>query len=96
MPPGSIECPLVNVFGANLKGQSPCRVTPPERVGQLGSKMVAAPNRKRAAAAKPRSWRVTTIRSRGEHLGTVEAPDRERAEAVAVKAFDLNQDQPGG
>jgi hypothetical protein len=31
--------------------------------------------------------------SRGEYLGSVEAPDREKAEAVAIKQFDLNQDQ---
>jgi hypothetical protein len=33
------------------------------------------------------------IRSKGEYLGSVEAFDRERAEAVAVKQFDLDQDQ---
>jgi hypothetical protein len=43
----------------------------------------------------PRSWRVIIIRSKGEHLGTVEAPDRERAEAAAIKYFDLDQDQRG-
>jgi hypothetical protein len=32
--------------------------------------------RKRPAAANPRSWRVIIIRSRGEYLGSVEAPDR--------------------
>ena len=31
--------------------------------------------------------------SKGEHIGTVEAPDRERAEAVAIKQFDLDDDQ---
>jgi hypothetical protein len=51
--------------------------------------------KKEAAAAKLRSWRVVIIRSRGEHLGTVEAPDRERAEAAAIKYFDLDQDQRG-
>jgi hypothetical protein len=40
-----------------------------------------------------RSWRVIIIRSRGEYLGSVEAPDRERAETVAVKQSDLDQDQ---
>jgi hypothetical protein len=35
------------------------------------------------------------MRSRGEHLGTVEAPNRERAEAEAVKLFDLDRDQRG-
>jgi hypothetical protein len=49
--------------------------------------------RKKAAAAKLRSWRVLIIRSKGEYLGSVEAPDRERAEAVAVKLFQLDQDQ---
>jgi hypothetical protein len=43
--------------------------------------------------ANLRSWRVIIIRSKGEYLGSVEAPDRERAEAVAVKQFDLDQDQ---
>jgi hypothetical protein len=33
------------------------------------------------------------MRSRGEYLGSVEAPDRERAEALAVKQFDLDHDQ---
>jgi hypothetical protein len=43
--------------------------------------------RKKAAAAKLRSWRVVIIRSRGEHLGTVAASDRDRAET------DLEQEQ---
>jgi hypothetical protein len=33
------------------------------------------------------------MRSKGEHIGTVEAPDRERAEAVAIKQFDLDRNQ---
>jgi hypothetical protein len=49
--------------------------------------------RQRPAAAKLRSWRVIIIRSKGEYLGVVEAPDRERAEAVAVKEF--GQDKRG-
>jgi hypothetical protein len=49
--------------------------------------------KKPTAAANLRSWRVIIIRSKGEYLGTVEAPDRERAEAVAVKQFDLEHDQ---
>jgi hypothetical protein len=32
-----------------------------------------------------RSWRVIIIRSKGEYLGAVEAPDRGKAEAVAIK-----------
>jgi len=49
--------------------------------------------RQKPAAAKLRSRRVIIIRSKGEHLGTVEAPDRERAEAVAIKEFALDGDQ---
>jgi len=43
--------------------------------------------------ANVRSWRVHHRRSRGEYLGSVEAPDRERAVGVAIKQFDLDQDQ---
>ena len=52
-----------------------------------------APKGKKATAAKLRSWRVIIMRSKGEHIGTVEAPDRERAEAVAIKQFALDQHQ---
>jgi hypothetical protein len=51
--------------------------------------------RKKATAANLRSRRVIIIRSKGEYLGSVEAPDRERAEAVAIKRFDFDQDQRG-
>jgi hypothetical protein len=51
---------------------------------------------RRTHPKKPaKSWRVLIIRSRGEYLGSVEAPDRERAEAVAIKQFQLDQDQRG-
>ena len=33
------------------------------------------------------------IRSKGKYLGSVEAPDRERAQAVAIKQFALDDDQ---
>jgi hypothetical protein len=36
---------------------------------------------------------VAIIRKRGEYLGTVEAVDKEAAEAAAVKAFDLTDEQ---
>ena len=36
---------------------------------------------------------VTIIRSRREYLGSVEAPDRQRAEAAAIKQVDLDNDQ---
>jgi hypothetical protein len=35
------------------------------------------------------------MRSKGEYLGSVEAPDRERAQATAIKQFELDQDQRG-
>jgi hypothetical protein len=49
--------------------------------------------KKKPIAANLRSWRVIIMHSRGEYLGSVEAPDRERAEAVAIKQFDLGHDQ---
>jgi hypothetical protein len=48
---------------------------------------------KRTNPKKPaKSWRVIIMRSRGELLGYVEALDRERAEAVAIKLFALDDD----
>jgi hypothetical protein len=49
--------------------------------------------RKRLAAAKLRSWRVSTIRKRGQYLGTVEAPNEKAAEAAAVAEFDVSDEQ---
>ena len=40
-----------------------------------------------------RTWRVAIVRKRGEFLGTVEAVDREAAEAAAVEAFNLTDEQ---
>jgi hypothetical protein len=54
---------------------------------------LAAVSKRTHPQKPPRSWRVIIIRSKAEYLGSVEAPDRERAEAVAVKVFDLDQDQ---
>jgi hypothetical protein len=51
---------------------------------------VRAPSKKKAAAAKLRSWRVSILRQRD--LGTVEAPD-EAAETAAVAQFDLSEGQ---
>jgi hypothetical protein len=45
------------------------------------------------APTKPKLWRVTIIRKRGEVRGHVEAPTREAAERAAVKAFDLDDEQ---
>jgi hypothetical protein len=36
---------------------------------------------------------VRPMRNKGEYLGSVEVPDRERAEAVAIKLFALDDDQ---
>ena len=41
-------------------------------------------SRKKFASTRP----VIIIGSKGEYLGSVEASDRERAEAVAIKQFD--------
>jgi hypothetical protein len=51
--------------------------------------MMLRSKRKKFIAANLRSWRVIIMRSCGEYLGSVEAPDRERAEAVAIKAVCL-------
>jgi hypothetical protein len=49
--------------------------------------------KKKPLAAKLRNWRVAIMRSRAKPIGTVQAPDRKAAEAEAVKAFDLSEDQ---
>jgi hypothetical protein len=40
-----------------------------------------------------RSWRVSLIRKRAQVLGEVEAPNREAAEAAAVRTFGLSNEQ---
>ena len=45
------------------------------------------------APKKIRSWRVSLLRQRAHHLGTVEAPDERTAEAAAVVQFGLNEEQ---
>jgi hypothetical protein len=53
------------------------------RTGRGGISTVCDhPQRSRAPAANLRSWRVIIMRSRGEYLGSVEAPYRESAEVV--------------
>jgi len=44
-------------------------------------------------AAKLRSWRVSLLRSRAHHLGTVEAANEKAAEAAATKEFNLSDEQ---
>jgi hypothetical protein len=51
------------------------------------------PIRKKPTTAKLRSWRVFIIRRRAYHVGTVEAPNEKAAEAVAIKTFDLDDEQ---
>jgi hypothetical protein len=51
------------------------------------------PPAKKPTATKVRNWRVAIMRARGQPLGTVAAVDRAAAEAEAVKAFGLNEDQ---
>jgi hypothetical protein len=41
---------------------------------------------------EPQSWRVVLVRSRGELLGFVDASDRTEAELVAVRTFNLSQE----
>jgi hypothetical protein len=59
------------------------------------------PPRRRSAKDSPaklaqrlsRRWRVVLLRSKGETLGEVEAPDAEAAVAVAATQFDLDEVQ---
>jgi hypothetical protein len=98
VPPNSIACHLVKDFGPKLHPQTHSHTTPFCRVpSSWVAKMVARQSR-RTNPKKPtnlRSWRVVIMRSKGEYLGSVEAPGRESAEAVAIKQFDLDQDQRG-
>jgi hypothetical protein len=48
---------------------------------------------KETRATKLRSWRVSILRARAHHLGTIEAPDQRVAEAFAVKTFGLSDEQ---
>jgi hypothetical protein len=49
--------------------------------------------KKKATAAKLRSWRVTILRNRAELLGVVQAADERAAEKAAVVAFALDEDR---
>src|SRR5262249_52971256 len=50
-------------------------------------------SRRLGRASDGRGQPPIIMRSKGEHIGTVEAPDREMAEAVSIEQFDLDQDQ---
>ena len=45
------------------------------------------------ASRMKRRWRVVLLRSKGEILGEVEAPDMATAKAAAVVQFDLDEVQ---
>jgi hypothetical protein len=49
--------------------------------------------KKKSTGLPLRTWRVAIIKKRGEFLGTVEAMDQEAAEAAAVEAFNLTDEQ---
>ena len=51
------------------------------------------PAKKKATAAKLRTWRVSIIRNRAQFLGFVEAPDRQAAEAAAAKQINIGEEQ---
>jgi hypothetical protein len=51
------------------------------------------PPKKKPVGAKLRNWRVAIMRSRAHQLGTVQAQDQTAAEAEAIKAFGLSEDQ---
>jgi hypothetical protein len=48
---------------------------------------------KKLAGRMKRRWRVVLLRSKGEILGTVEAPDVAAAKAAAAVQFDLDEIQ---
>ena len=48
---------------------------------------------KKLAGRMKRRWRVVLLRSKGEILGQVEAPDAEAASAPAAVRFDLDEIQ---
>jgi hypothetical protein len=51
------------------------------------------PPKKKPTAAKLKRWRISIMRARGHHLGTVAAPDQKSAEDEAIRAFGLSDDQ---
>ncbi|SRR6266571_3625667 len=67
--------------GANLLASGPHVAQP--RARRLPCPETKLP--KLAPDSKLTGWRVSLIRERGEYLGHVEAPDRERAEASACR-----------
>ena len=52
-----------------------------------------SPSSRTKSNGSRRRWRVSLIRKRAQVLGYVDAPSREVAEAAAVSAFSLTEDQ---
>jgi hypothetical protein len=57
------------------------------------SKLRSRTSTKKKPVSPVRSWRASLIRKRSQVLGDVDAPSREAAEAAAVRAFNLNEQQ---
>jgi hypothetical protein len=82
---------------AEARFKSP-RAATPALAFHVGGHYLAGVSR-RINPTKPanlRSWRVIIMRSRGEYLGSVEAPDCARAEAIAVKSLTWTRTSSGG
>jgi hypothetical protein len=64
-------------------------------IPMIGPSMFVGMSRRTNPKSPPTcaDWRVIIIRSKGEYLGSVEAPDHEKAVAVAIKQFALDDDQ---
>ena len=62
---------------------------PSVRIGGAAALIGSRPIRSYSAITPPRA----IIRKRGEYFGTVEAVDQEAAEAAAVEAFNLTDEQ---
>jgi hypothetical protein len=52
-----------------------------------------SPSSRTKSNGSRRRWRVSLIRKRAQVLGYVDAPSREVAEAAAVSAFSLTDEQ---
>jgi hypothetical protein len=51
------------------------------------------PPTKKPTGSKIRNWRVAIMRSRAKQIGTVQAPDRQAAEAEAIRLYGLSEEQ---
>ena len=64
----------------------PCRSSKKDSPAKLAGRI-------KLAGRMKRRWRVVLLRSKGEILGQVEAPDAEAAKAHAAVQFDLDEIQ---